>query len=120
MSKFDWIRWIPFLPLLAAAIHGVMIGLVRRSMPRAAVIAVSCGSVLLSFGLSCWAFARLVRLPADERVLVDSLYTWIGAGIGDTRLAADLSFRVDPFSSVRSVARFAQAPSAGSHPAINR
>jgi NADH-quinone oxidoreductase subunit L len=33
-------------------------------------------------------------------VLVDSIYTWIGAGIGDTRLAAEVAFRLDPLSAV--------------------
>ena len=33
-SPESLLRWIPLLPLLAAAVHGVMIGLVRR--PHAA------------------------------------------------------------------------------------
>jgi len=94
------LRWIPLVPLLAALLHGVMIGVVRRSTPRWAVIAISCGAVLLSFVFSCVAFFNLAQLPPEGRVLVDSIYTWIGAGIGDTRLAAEVAFRLDPLSAV--------------------
>ena len=99
-QQTELLRWIPLLPLIAAAVHGVMIGLMRRSAPRWVVIALSCGSVLLSFALSCVAFVELTALPAESRFLVDTLYTWIGAGIGETRLAADLAFRLDPLSAV--------------------
>ena len=94
------LRWIPLLPLLAAAFHGVAIGIVRRPTPRWAVIALSCGAVVLSFLLSCYAFIELVSLPGGSSVLVDRLYTWFGAGIGSTRFTADLAFRVDPLSAV--------------------
>ena len=33
-------------------------------------------------------------------MLVDRLYTWIGAGIGATRFTADLALRLDPLSAV--------------------
>jgi NADH-quinone oxidoreductase subunit L len=99
-DQTDWLRWIPLLPLIAAAFHGVMIGLLRRSAPRWMVWTISCGSVLISFLLSCAAFYKLTTLPADSRFMVDTLYTWIGSGIGETRLAADLSFRLDPLSAV--------------------
>jgi NADH:ubiquinone oxidoreductase subunit 5 (subunit L)/multisubunit Na+/H+ antiporter MnhA subunit len=75
------LRWIPLVPLLAALLHGVMIGVVRRSTPRWAVIVISCGAALLSFIFSCVAFFNLVQLPPEGRVLVDSIYTWIGAGV---------------------------------------
>ena len=77
-----WLRWIPLLPLVTAAIHGVMIGVLRRAAPRWVVIALSCGSVILSFLFSCYAFYALAQLPGESRALVDHLYTWIGSGIG--------------------------------------
>ena len=42
-------------------------------------------------------------MPEGERVLVDRLYTWIGAGIGATRFTADLALRVDPLSAVMTL-----------------
>jgi NADH-quinone oxidoreductase subunit L len=89
------LRWIPLLPLVAAAWHGCLLGLARRPMARGGVIVLSCGSVLLSFVLSCVAFALLLRLPAEARVLLDPGVLWIGAG----SFAADLAFRLDPLSA---------------------
>ena len=95
------LRWIPLLPLFAAVFHGLAIGVVRRSTPRQVVIALSCGSVGLSFLISCIAFVKLIG--PDDVVLVDRLYTWFGAGIGATRFTADLALRVDPLSAVMSL-----------------
>ncbi len=89
------LRWIPLLPLLTAAVHGVMLGVLRRSLPREGVIALSCGSVILSFVLSLVAFFRLLGLP-EGGALVDDLYTWIGAG----HFAAEMGLRVDALSAV--------------------
>jgi NADH-quinone oxidoreductase subunit L len=97
------LRWLPLLPLLAAAFHGVSIGIVRRGAPRSLVIALSVGSVALSFAIACYAFIELIGMPAESRVLVDRLYTWFGAGIGATRFTADLALRVDPLSAVMAL-----------------
>jgi NADH-quinone oxidoreductase subunit L len=50
--------------------------------------------------LACIAFRDLLELPADSRVLVDDVYTWIGAGIGSSAISAEVSFRLDPLSAV--------------------
>ena len=42
---YPLLRWIVLLPLFAAALHGVLIGLVRRPLPRSVVIAVSCSRI---------------------------------------------------------------------------
>jgi NADH-quinone oxidoreductase subunit L len=97
------LRWIPLLPLCAAVLSGLMIGLVRRSAPRWLVNAVSCGSVGTAFLLSGYAFFRLVYLSDDTRWLVDPLYTWFGAGVGDTRFSAEMGLRLDPLSSVMTL-----------------
>jgi NADH-quinone oxidoreductase subunit L len=96
------LRWIPLLPLLVAAFHGVAIGIVRRPTPRAVVIALSCGSVFVSFLIAGYAFLELVGKP-EGTVLVDRLYTWFGAGIGPTRFTADLALRLDPLSAVMAL-----------------
>ena len=102
MTEYESLRWIPLLPLLAALIHGVMLGVFQRRMPRWGVIALSCGSVLLAFLVSVAGFFRLVGLPGGES-LVDSVYTWIGTGIGDTRLTVEVAFRLDALSSVMTL-----------------
>ena len=99
-AENDLLRWIACLPLLAAAFHGVALGLTRRPSPRWLVIAISCGSVLVSFFFSCWAFAELIALPEGQRVLLDDVYTWIGSGIGSQAMSAELAFLMDPISAV--------------------
>ncbi|MGE4652217.1 MAG: proton-conducting transporter membrane subunit, partial [Myxococcota bacterium] len=102
VTEYTLLRWIPLLPLLAAVIHGLMLGLFRARMPRWGVISLSCGSVLLAFLFAVAGFFRLVGLPGDES-LVDHVYTWIGAGVGDTRVVADVALRMDPLSSVMTL-----------------
>jgi NADH-quinone oxidoreductase subunit L len=94
------LRWIPLLPLATAAFHGVMLAVVRRPIPRWVTVALSCGSVSMSFVISCAVFAQLVQLPEESRVLVDDLYTWIGAGVGSQAFSAEMAFQLDPLSSV--------------------
>ena len=87
VTETSLLRWIPFLPLGAAAIHGVLLGLVRRPLSRRGTIFLSCGAVLASFLISLFAFAELLG-PEGPRVRVDNLYTWIGAG----KFSAEASF----------------------------
>ena len=99
-SNESLLRWIPLLPLLAAALHGVMIGVIRRPTPRWLVIGLSCGSVAGSFLIACVAFFQLAGMEGDSRILADGLYTWIGVGVGDLRFTAEMGFRMDPLSAV--------------------
>ena len=104
MNANDWtqepmLRWIPMLPLLAALVHGLSIGVVRRAMPDTVVTLLSCGSVLGSFVISCVAFTDLVGLSGDAGILADTLYTWLGAGVGSSAFSADVSFRFDALSA---------------------
>ena len=99
-TENELLRWIPFLPLLAAAYHGVVLSLVRRPTARWLVIVLSCGSVLTSFLLSCWAFWDLIQLPEGARLLLDDVYTWFGSGVGNEAFSADVAFALDPISAV--------------------
>ena len=98
LTESQLLRWIPLLPLLAAAIHGVLLGVVRRSLPRGVVILLSCGAVIASFVLSFVALIELIGIEG-ERVLVDNLFTWIGAG----SFSAEVAFLFDPLSAAMSL-----------------
>jgi NADH-quinone oxidoreductase subunit L len=99
VTETQLLRWIVLLPLLAAVYHAVAIGLVRRASDRRLVVAVSCGAVIGSFVLACVTLGKLVQIPrGPTRVLVDDVYTWIGAGVSTTRFSAELGFQVDPLS----------------------
>jgi NADH-quinone oxidoreductase subunit L len=92
----ELLRWIVLLPLLGAAIQGLLLVLVRRETGPAFVAAVSCGAPIAAFVLTAVALVRLLGLPDGERMLVDEDYGWIGAG----RLAIEMSFLFDPLSAV--------------------
>jgi NADH-quinone oxidoreductase subunit L len=94
-SHSELLRWIPALPLLAALIHGGWLALVRRPFPKGVVVALSCGSVVASFGLSCLALVELIQRPEGERLIADSLFTWIGSG----SFGAEAAFLLDPLSA---------------------
>ena len=97
------LRWIPLLPLATAACHGVMLAFVRRPTSRWVTITLSCGSVALSFAVACAAFWELRGLAPESRLLVDNIYTWIGAGVGDQAFSAELAFVLDPISAVMAL-----------------
>jgi NADH-quinone oxidoreductase subunit L len=99
-GESDLLRWIPLLPLLAAALHGVMIGVMRRSLSPTIVATVSCGAVVLAFVCSCIALSDLLALPEGSRLLIDDVYTWIGAGVGASAFSAEVAFRLDPLSAI--------------------
>ena len=99
-TENELLRWIPFLPLLAAAYHGVVLSLVRRPTARWLVIVLSCGSVLASFVLSCLALWDLIQLPEGARYLLDDVYTWFGSGVANEAFSADIAFALDPISAV--------------------
>jgi len=96
VTENAWLRWIPLLPLLAVAVHGISLGLLRRPLPRRATIAISCGAPIASFALSFAALISLVRAPLGERLFVDRLFTWIAAG----ELEAEMSLALDPLAAV--------------------
>lgn len=100
VGESSLLRWIPLLPLLAATYHGVAIGVVRRSITPAMTAIVSCGAVCTSFVLACIALGDLLALPAGSRLLVDDVYTWIGAGVGPSAMSAEMAFLLDPLSAV--------------------
>ncbi|HXV36125.1 MAG TPA: NADH-quinone oxidoreductase subunit L [Myxococcota bacterium] len=99
-TQSDLLRWIPLLPLLVATYHGVSIGMLRRPAPPRLAALLSCAAVAVSFLIACVAFRDLLQLPAASRVLVDDVYSWIGAGVGSSAMSADVSFRLDPLSAV--------------------
>jgi NADH-quinone oxidoreductase subunit L len=102
-TEFDLLHWIPLAPLLAAVLHGVLLVVVRRTVSEWVTVAISCGAITASFVISCAAFARMVRLPDESRLLVDHLYTWIGAGVGSQAFSTELAFQFDPLSAVMTL-----------------
>jgi NADH-quinone oxidoreductase subunit L len=95
---------IPGFPLFGFIING-LVG--TRYFSRRMIGAIAVSTVALSFGVSVWSFAGLLR--SAEPVLLKSLYTWIPAGffrLADGRsisLVIDLAFRYDSLAAVMTL-----------------
>ena len=85
---------IPLLPLLGAAWNGFFGKSLQARYGSRVVSAVGCGTVILSFLLSLYAFQQL--LGVEPRLLEQKLWTWFS--VGD--LHVDFSYRVDPLTAV--------------------
>ena len=94
-TSIDLVRWIVAAPLAGAILNGLFGRRMNRNGERLIAL-VGCGSVAVSFALALAVVARLLSLPAESRLLVDSVYTWIQVGA----LRADVAFAVDPLSAV--------------------
>ena len=88
----DYLYLIPLLPLVGFLINGLLLG----KLSRPVVSAVAVSSVGLSFIVALLAFFDLKALPADARVIEQTLFTWIGAG----SFHVDVAFLLDPLSAV--------------------
>ena len=90
MTQLIWL--IPALPLAGAIINA----LIGRRLARPLIAAVAVGSIALSFILALAAFAALLNLPSEARVLHPTIYSWIKVGSFDV----SVSFLLDPLSAV--------------------
>jgi NADH-quinone oxidoreductase subunit L len=80
---------IPALPLAGFLVNG----LAGRKLPKAAISAIACGSVLLSF---LWTLKTLAALGAMEAAHVERYFTWIESGA----LHVGFDLAVDRLSAV--------------------
>ncbi|RMH72747.1 MAG: NADH-quinone oxidoreductase subunit L [Gemmatimonadetes bacterium] len=92
----DIIWLIPILPLLGAAINGFFGKKVQTTFGKTPIHLLACGTVGLSFILASWNFFYMLSLEPASRHYITYLYTWFR--VGD--LIADVSFLVDPLSSL--------------------
>lgn len=84
------------LPLAGAALNGLLGATLQRRFGKGVVTAIACVPVALAFVLAASAFLTLLGLPADGRVLLDRVWTWIAIG----GLQVDVAFVADPLSAV--------------------
>ena len=92
----DYLRWIVLLPLLGAAINGLLGSTLQRRLGKGIISLLACAPVVVSFLLSLWALSHLLGLRAEGRFLIDRLYPWLSLGA----LQVDVAFWVDPLSAV--------------------
>ena len=96
ITTVSYLRWIPLLPLLGAAVNGLGGSVIQRRFGKSAISAIAVTPVVLAFVLSCCAFLQLKGLEPEHRFLLDDVWRWIDIGT----LKADVAFWVDPLSCV--------------------
>jgi NADH-quinone oxidoreductase subunit L len=84
--------FIPLLPFLGFLVNA---GAGRR-LTKAASGGVACAVMLASFAASAFVFWRLLGLSPEDRVIEQTVYTWISSGDFDVRFGLVL----DPLSAL--------------------
>src|SRR5262249_29591344 len=108
-TTMNWLHWIPFLPLIGAAIN-LTIG---AKLPRWLSAFVACASGGFAAILAMYAVGTLYidwrehyANHQEITTFTDSLYKWIESGAAMTggriveRLTIDLAFKLDNLSAV--------------------
>jgi NADH-quinone oxidoreductase subunit L len=92
----DYLRWIVLLPLIGAAVNGLLGAALQKKMGKWIISLVACAPVIGSFILSLQVFFGLSALEPEERFFIDQVYSWLHIGT----LNVDVAFWVDPLSAV--------------------
>lgn len=87
---------IPTLPLLGAAINGLL----GNRLPLLLVRLLACLTVLGSFLLSLAGFFSLLSQTPENRLIVQNVYKWIATAGPLGGLNLDAAFRLDPLSAI--------------------
>ena len=90
------LRWIPLLPLVGAAINFLFGTRIQARFGRGGVAAIASVLPGISFLIVVSQFFQLRALPADGRMILDTMLEWIHIG----SLHADIAFQFDPLSAV--------------------
>jgi len=94
--EVSYLRWIILIPLIGAALNGLLGAQIQKRSGRGPIIAIACIPVTLSFALAVWTFLQLFGLEPAQRFLLDDMSRWIHVG----SLKVDLAFWADPLSAV--------------------
>ncbi len=89
------LRWIVLVPLIGAAVNGLL----NRRLPRKVAGPLACATIAVSFVLAVKVFIRLVGMPADSRLVTDTVCTWMAFGA----FQVDIGFAMDQLSAVMSL-----------------
>jgi NADH-quinone oxidoreductase subunit L len=95
--EVSYLRWIVLLPLLGAAVNGLLGATLQKRFGKVAISLIACSVVGIAFVCALTAFAHILRLGPEHRFLLDTLISpWIHIGA----LKVDIAFWVDPLSAI--------------------
>lgn len=93
-----WLGLIPLFPLLGAVLNGILAlarAHAKEGPSRGLVGTIACLAPAGSFAVALAGFVTLLGLPAGERSLTQTVFTWISVA----PLTVDFGFLLDPLSS---------------------
>ncbi|MCA9741189.1 MAG: NADH-quinone oxidoreductase subunit L [Deferribacteres bacterium] len=88
----DYIWLIPFFPLLGFLINGLL----GKYLSEKVIGILGSAMVFLSFSTAVVLFFQLTQLDPENRLFINTLYTWMATG----SFSADVAFRFDALSAV--------------------
>src|SRR6204780_3356304 len=94
-----FIRLIVLLPLVGAAINFLAGAWLQKTFGKRAISIVGCGVVLAAFGVAVTAFLAILKLPPENRFMLDDLWKWFDVG----GLNLDIAFWLDPLSMIMTL-----------------
>ena len=95
-NYYPLLKWILFAPLAGFAVNGL---LGKKLLGEKGGGVLGALAILISFVFAALSFSDLLNLPAENRLLRDTLYSWISAGT----FSVDAAFRFDPLSAVMAL-----------------
>src|SRR5512142_947903 len=90
MMNYLWL--IPLLPLAGSALNGIL----GKRFPKRLISLIACTSVGTAFLVALGAVSNLLSLPAAERRISVTFFTWISSG----EFVARAEFLLDPLAAV--------------------
>ena len=95
--EVSFLRWIVLLPLLGAAVNGLLGATLQKRFGKNAISLIACSVVWVPFVFALIAFFKLLGLEPEHRFLLDTLVSpWVHIGA----LKVDIAFWADPLSAV--------------------
>ena len=91
----DYVWLVPLFPLAGTLINGLF----GRRIGKKAVSFVGVSTVFLSFLVASFTTLGLTKLPPQERIFEQVLFTWIGSDA----FQAEMGFLFDPLSAVMTL-----------------
>jgi len=95
-NYYPLLKWILLAPLAGFALNGLF---GKKLLGEKAGGAAGALAIFVSFVFAALSFSDLLNLPPENRLLRDTLYTWISAG----NFVVDAAFRFDPLSAVMAL-----------------
>ncbi len=83
---------IPLFPFIGFLVNATM----GRRLSKGLSGAVACAAMIASFAVAVMGVLEIAGMPADARVIEQTVYTWIASG----DLSLDMTFRLDPLGAV--------------------